>query len=83
VLASNIGHFPDRPIPGRSRPEPAFQIQTLLVASYGAVQALISPAFGKVIDLYGYAPLAIAASLAPLASGLRGLMGHKVRGMKH
>jgi len=41
---------------------------SLLVASYGAAQALISPAFGKVIDLYGYAPLAIAASLAPLAA---------------
>jgi ACS family hexuronate transporter-like MFS transporter len=41
---------------------------SLLVASYGAVQALISPAFGKVIDLYGYAPLAIATSLAPLAA---------------
>ena len=41
---------------------------SLLVASYGAVQALISPAFGKVIDLYGYAPLAIVASLAPLAA---------------
>jgi MFS family permease len=68
VSASNIGHFPDGPIPGCSRPEPAFQAQTLLVASYGAVQALISPAFGKVIDLYGYAPLAIAASLAPLAA---------------
>jgi ACS family hexuronate transporter-like MFS transporter len=41
---------------------------SLLVASYGGVQALISPAFGKVIDLYGYAPLAITASLAPLAA---------------
>jgi MFS family permease len=41
---------------------------SLLVASYGALQALISPVFGKVIDLYGYAPLAIAASLAPLAA---------------
>ena len=39
-----------------------------MVASYGAVQALISPAFGKVIDLYGYAPLAIVTSLAPLAA---------------
>jgi len=46
---------------------PAFAI-SLLVASYGGVQALISPAFGKVIDLYGYAPLAIVASLAPLAA---------------
>jgi ACS family hexuronate transporter-like MFS transporter len=41
---------------------------SLLVASYGGVQALISPAFGKVIDLYGYAPLAMVASLAPLAA---------------
>ncbi|MGA2270512.1 MAG: MFS transporter [Bryobacteraceae bacterium] len=41
---------------------------SLLVASYGGVQALISPAFGKVIDLYGYAPLAIVAALAPLAA---------------
>jgi len=41
---------------------------SLLVASYGAVQALISPAFGRVIDLYGYAPLAVATSLAPLAA---------------
>jgi ACS family hexuronate transporter-like MFS transporter len=48
-------------------PRAAFAV-SLLVASYGAVQALISPAFGKVIDLYGYAPLAIAASLAPLAA---------------
>jgi ACS family hexuronate transporter-like MFS transporter len=46
---------------------PAFAV-SLLVASYGAVQALISPAFGKVIDLYGYAPLAVATSLAPLAA---------------
>jgi ACS family hexuronate transporter-like MFS transporter len=41
---------------------------SLLVTSYGGLQALISPAFGKVIDLYGYAPLAIVASLAPLAA---------------
>jgi ACS family hexuronate transporter-like MFS transporter len=41
---------------------------SLLVASYGGLQALISPLFGKVIDLYGYAPLAIASSLAPLAA---------------
>jgi ACS family hexuronate transporter-like MFS transporter len=41
---------------------------SLLVASYGGLQALISPAFGKVIDVYGYAPLAMAASLAPLAA---------------
>jgi MFS family permease len=41
---------------------------SLLVASYGGVQALISPVFGKVIDLYGYAPLTTVASLAPLAA---------------
>lgn len=41
---------------------------SILVASYGAVQALVSPAFGRVIDLYGYGPLAIVASLMPLAA---------------
>jgi ACS family hexuronate transporter-like MFS transporter len=41
---------------------------SLLVASYGGVQALMSPVFGKVIDVYGYAPLAIVASMAPLAA---------------
>ena len=41
---------------------------SILVASYGAAQAVISPAFGKVIDLYGYAPLAVAAALTPLAA---------------
>ncbi len=41
---------------------------SLLVTSYGGLQALISPVFGKVIDLYGYAPLTIATSLSPLAA---------------
>ena len=41
---------------------------SILVASYGAVQALISPAFGRIIDLYGYPPLAAAAALTPLAA---------------
>ena len=41
---------------------------SLLVASYGAVQAVVSPAFGKAIDLYGYAPLCVAAAGAPLAA---------------
>jgi MFS transporter, ACS family, hexuronate transporter len=41
---------------------------SILVASYGAAQALISPAFGKIIDLYGYAGLAAGASLTPLAA---------------
>jgi MFS transporter, ACS family, hexuronate transporter len=39
---------------------------SILVASYGAAQALLSPAFGKIIDLYGYAGLAAGASLTPL-----------------
>lgn len=41
---------------------------SILVASYGAVQAVVSPAFGKVIDLYGYAPLTAVAALLPLAA---------------
>ncbi len=41
---------------------------SILVSSYGAVQAVVSPVFGKVIDLYGYGPLTIAAALAPLAA---------------
>jgi len=41
---------------------------SILVGSYGAVQAVISPAFGRVIDLYGYAPLAILAAVTPFAA---------------
>lgn len=41
---------------------------SILVASYGAIQAVVSPAFGRVIDLYGYAPLTTAAALTPLAA---------------
>ena len=41
---------------------------SILVASYGAAQAVVSPAFGKAIDLYGYAPAAVAAALAPAAA---------------
>ncbi len=41
---------------------------SILVASYGGVQAIISPAFGRVIDLYGYTPLAVTAALTPLAA---------------
>ena len=41
---------------------------SILVASYGGVQAVVSPAFGKVIDLYGYAPLTVVAALMPLAA---------------
>jgi ACS family hexuronate transporter-like MFS transporter len=43
---------------------------SILVASYGVAQAVVSPAFGKAIDLYGYAPAAVAAALAPVAAWL-------------
>jgi ACS family hexuronate transporter-like MFS transporter len=41
---------------------------SILVASYGGVQAVISPIVGKVIDLHGYAPVTAVAALAPLAA---------------
>jgi ACS family hexuronate transporter-like MFS transporter len=41
---------------------------SILVASYGGVQAVISPAFGRVIDLYGYSPVIAVAALTPLAA---------------
>jgi ACS family hexuronate transporter-like MFS transporter len=41
---------------------------SILVASYGGVQAVISPIVGKVIDLHGYSPLTAVAALAPLAA---------------
>jgi len=43
---------------------------SLLVASYGALQAVISPVFGRIIDLQGYGALAEGASLTPLAACL-------------
>ena len=41
---------------------------SMLVASYGAVQVVVSPLFGKAIDLYGYAPVTAIAALTPLAA---------------
>ena len=41
---------------------------SILVTSYGAVQAVVSPLFGKVIDLFGYAPVTTTAALMPLAA---------------
>jgi MFS family permease len=55
------------PLDAFGGPRAAFAV-SILVASYGAAQAVISPAFGKVIDQYGYAPLATAAALTPLAA---------------
>jgi len=45
----------------------AFAI-SILVGSYGLIQAIVSPVFGKVIDAYGYAPLAMLASVTPFAA---------------
>jgi len=39
-----------------------------LVASYGAVQAVVSPVFGRLIDLYGYQPVTAIAAVMPLAA---------------
>jgi MFS transporter, ACS family, hexuronate transporter len=39
---------------------------SILVSSYGAVQALVSPAFGALIDSYGYGPVCLLASVMPL-----------------
>jgi ACS family hexuronate transporter-like MFS transporter len=41
---------------------------SLLVAAYGGVQAVVSPAFGGLIDSYGYAPACAIAAFAPLAA---------------
>jgi ACS family hexuronate transporter-like MFS transporter len=41
---------------------------SILVAAYGAVQALISPLFGSLIDHYGFAPVCRIAAVTPLAA---------------
>jgi ACS family hexuronate transporter-like MFS transporter len=41
---------------------------SILVAAYGAVQAVISPAFGAIIDHYGFAPVCRIAAISPLAA---------------
>ena len=41
---------------------------SMLVASYGAVQALISPAIGVVVDAHGYGPVCGVAAVLPLAA---------------
>ncbi|HUE20362.1 MAG TPA: MFS transporter [Bryobacteraceae bacterium] len=41
---------------------------SMLVASYGAAQALISPAIGAVVDAYGYGPVCLVAAFMPLAA---------------
>jgi MFS family permease len=41
---------------------------SILVASYGALQFVISPAIGWIVDLHGYAPVAAVAAVTPLAA---------------
>ncbi|HLY19475.1 MAG TPA: hypothetical protein VKR61_19745, partial [Bryobacteraceae bacterium] len=41
---------------------------SMLVASYGAVQALISPAIGAAVDAYGFGPVCAAAAVLPLGA---------------
>jgi MFS transporter, ACS family, hexuronate transporter len=48
-------------------PRAAFAV-SMLVASYGAVQLVISPAFGALIDRHGYAPVTAIAAVTPLAA---------------
>jgi ACS family hexuronate transporter-like MFS transporter len=45
----------------------AFAI-SMLVAAYGAMQAVVSPLIGKIIDQYGYLPVCVTASLTPLSA---------------
>lgn len=40
---------------------------SLLVASYGALQFVISPIFGRIIDSHGYSPVTAFAGVTPLA----------------
>jgi len=41
---------------------------SMLVASYGVIQLVISPAFGAIIDRHGYAPVTAIAAVTPLAA---------------
>jgi len=41
---------------------------SMLVASYGVAQLLISPAFGALIDRYGYTPVTTFTAFTPLAA---------------
>jgi len=41
---------------------------SILVAAYGAIQAVISPVFGAIIDSHGFAPVCRIAAVTPLAA---------------
>jgi len=55
------------PLDAFGGPRAAFAV-SILVSSYGAVQAVVSPAFGKAIDLWGYTPVTTVAAVMPLAA---------------
>jgi predicted MFS family arabinose efflux permease len=48
-------------------PRAAFAV-SILVASYGAAQALASPVIGAAIDTWGYGPVCASTALLPLAA---------------
>ena len=48
-------------------PRAAFAV-SMLVASYGAIQLVISPLFGHIIDRHGYGPVTMIAALTPLVA---------------
>jgi MFS transporter, ACS family, hexuronate transporter len=41
---------------------------SMLVASYGAIQLIVSPLFGHIIDRQGYSPVTTIAALTPMAA---------------
>jgi MFS family permease len=41
---------------------------SMLVASYGAIQLVVSPLFGHIIDRHGYGPVTAIAALTPMAA---------------
>jgi ACS family hexuronate transporter-like MFS transporter len=66
VMAFSVNMY-SMPLDAFGGARAAFAV-SLLVCSYGAVQALLSPIFGKVIDVYGFAPVAYIAAVTPLAA---------------
>ncbi len=49
-------------------PAPAAFAVSLLTASYGAMQAVFSPAAGALIDRYGFAPVCAGVAVLPLVA---------------
>lgn len=47
---------------------PAAFAVSVLTASYGLMQTVVSPLFGRVIDQYGFGPVCVVCGLLPLAA---------------